>query len=325
MIQNELTVNFDQTWDPITTNQPLVNEAAQSDGLMGKHFQNWLRERKGRDDDNATRPFFAQMYYFDSHYPFFVDEEVTRNESLSRVDGMLRTVDKNIDDIFTYLKENDNFDNTIIIGSGDHGEYMSKKDKFVRIGRWSEEIILHPLTYMHVPMKIQKQHPAIAEHLKHNMKQLVSILDIYPTIRNIMEINNETSVYSGTDGHCVRGYDLTTTKLRSDRIAWSFPGVASDFSKYKKKGLMAIHYGTDSSLYFRFGWPRYNGLNVLKYKDAIRSANDTKTNKGPGLSMGEWRSLVDNLNSTDSYPVVAIERAYMTRLHKQLNETVEVE
>ena len=320
MIENQMTVNFDKVWDPSITKDPVVNENGQSDRLMAKHFYKWIEERKEqqervRQDGNTTKPFFAQIYKFDSHYPFFNDEDVlleNTDKTLSRVDGMLKTVDKGLEEMFTFLRDSGELENTVIIGTSDHGEYTNSRGGFMRLGDWNEHI-LHTLTFMYVPEEISKKLPDMVQNLKHNRNQLVSTLDIYPTIMSFM--GNGDKANASTDSHCLRGYDLLNKKIQSDRVAWSIPGVTRNFSE-GKRGLIALHYGTDSSLYARFGWPRKNGLKVLKYNDIIRgSSGDTtslnattaaSTSKGPALTMEEWNEVVETLvNRTDSNPVIS--------------------
>ena len=320
MIENQMTVNFDKVWDPSITKDPVVNENGQSDRLMAKHFYKWIEERKEqqegvRQDGNTTKPFFAQIYKFDSHYPFFNDEEVlleNTDKPLSRVDGMLKTVDKGLEEMFTFLRDSGELENTVIIGTSDHGEYTNERGGFMRLVDWNEHI-LHALTFMYVPEEISKKFPDMVQNLKHNRNQLVSTLDIYPTIMSFMSNGEKTN--ASTDSHCLRGYDLLNKKIQSDRVAWSIPGVTRKFPKEKKIGLIALHYGTDSSLYARFGWPKDNGMKVLKYNDIIRgSSGDTtslnattaaSTSKGPALTMEEWNEVVETLvNRTDSNPVI---------------------
>ena len=47
MTQHQLTTNFDRTYDPEVTMDPLVNPPGQDDRLMLKHFQGWLEETRG--------------------------------------------------------------------------------------------------------------------------------------------------------------------------------------------------------------------------------------------------------------------------------------
>ncbi|KAK1748484.1 hypothetical protein QTG54_000423 [Skeletonema marinoi] len=94
MLENQLSANFDTVFHPHVTKDPLVNEAAQDDILMGDNFKDWLNLRQKEmalNDEEGRKPFFAQFYYFNSHYPFYNNENVSKTES--RIDGMFKTVE----------------------------------------------------------------------------------------------------------------------------------------------------------------------------------------------------------------------------------------
>jgi hypothetical protein len=318
MNQNQLTANFDQVFDPTVTNDPLGNLPAQDDRRMVKHFRTWLKQRNETDG-----PFFAQFYFYNSHTPIVNNENKTSD---SRFDGMLETVDQSIESIFQFLKETDKLDNTIVIGSADHGEYGSKEQsKFYKYGRlraWSK-YILHVPIYMHMPRSLFKTKEQY-ENLRYNTHQLISTLDIFPTIMHLLKgkpLNN----YAVMDEHCVRGFDLLETKIASDRIAWSFPGVSMDFSR-GKMGNMAIHTGTSSSLLHRFGWPKDNNLTVVEYAPIIGGSsnnhNHTKTallrESSKPLEMDEWKSVAQNLKGTSNDIILRRKGTYISLLFERL-------
>eukprot|EP00957_Ditylum_brightwellii_P178448 13592498-Ditylum_brightwellii.AAC.1 len=274
MTQNQLSANFDEEFNPLVTKDLHVNEAAQDDILVGNYFKEWLNLRqkdRSNNEGDGRKPFFAQFYYVNSHYPFRNNQNISKTES--RIDGMFATVDKSIENIYEHLREAGELNNTIVIGSGDHGENLD--------GRISE------------------QHTKMVENLRYNTHQLVSTLDLFPTLMQLADGISSQNNYPKTNGHCVRGYNLLTTRITSDRVAWSFPGVISDFSSLGR-GSMAVHYGT-SSLLGRFGWPRGNRLRVLKYGDVIgSSSNETKE-----LTFEEWKIVMQNITGSCEEAVLA--------------------
>ena len=321
MIQNQLSINFDRVWHPKNTWEPLIPEVpAQSDRLMGKHFEEWIQERNKRDEEQK-QPFFAQFYYFDAHYPFFNDKEVIGDRKPSnRLDGMLMTVDKGIEEIFRYVKDAGELDNTIIVASGDHGEIYHNKTggTYMRLNTWNSQV-MHPLTYMYVPDKVSSKHPEIVKNLKHNRHQLVSTLDLYPTMLHVLDGISSKRQYDRTDHSCIRGYDLLSQKLDSDRIAWSIPGVKYDVSKRGHNGNIAIHHGTKSSFYLQFGWPKGNGFKILTYDGIIRShafVNETRT--GAPLTIEEWKKVIEDARYSDSAPVIESNGTYIKSLLEAL-------
>lgn len=305
MTQHQLSTNFDQIYDPKVTQDPLVNPPGQDDREMVKYFKKWLEQRKEGDG-----PFFAQFYYFNAHYPFFNNHN---KSSESRLDGMLETVDQSIETIFQFLNETANLDNTILIGSADHGE-RSKPSTYGRLREWSRDI-LHAPIYMHMPRSLFKTTRQY-ETLRHNTHQLISTLDIFPTIMHLLKGKSQEN-YPVMDEHCVRGFDLLETKIASDRIAWSFPGVSKDISR-ERRGNMAIHTGTSSSLLNRFGWPKDNNLTVVEYAPIIGSKNPKSLKEKKPLDMDEWKSVLQNLEGTSDDMILTKKGAYITELLKSL-------
>ena len=312
MVQNALSINFDQIWDPAVTREPLVNQAAQSDRLMGKNFKNWLHARS-QGNDRTKKPFFAQFYYFDSHYPYFPGDS---NASASnRFDGMLMTVDKGIEDIFGYLEDTGELNNTIVIGTGDHGE----KNK--RVLSWDANV-LRPLTYMYVPKRLSARNPEMVSNLKHNRLQLVSILDLFPTMLHIIGNISSTELYDVARGDCLRGHDLLSQKIESDRVAWSFSRPLNK-TTYNNFG---VHY-RGSSLVNHFGWPKDNWLRIFTYNQTIGSLGEDKE-EDDLLTLVEWRSFLKGIVSSLERAVMsrdAVESHYMRQLFDDLDRNIDVE
>lgn len=306
MTQHQLTTNFDQVFDPTVTKDPLENPPGQDDRKMVENFKTWLTENHSDGDE----PFYAQFYYFNSHYPFFDNKD---KKSESRLDGMLETVDQSIKRIFDILEETGDLDNTIVIGSADHGERRTPT-KYGRLREWSKDI-LHVPIYVRMPRKFFNTDEEV-KTLRHNTQQLVSTLDLYPTIMHLLS-GESLEDYSEADEHCARGYDLLDSKIEADRIAWSFPGVSKNFSR-DKYGNMAIHMGTSSSLLNRFGWPQDNSISVVEYAPIIGSRNMKSSEENKPLKMKKWKSIVKDMEETSFADIIAKKGRYLVELYKVL-------
>lgn len=319
MVEDALSINFDRVVYPKITKDPLVNQAAQSDRLMGRHFRSWIQERQNRTEEEERQPFFAQFYFFDAHWPFYNDADAIKNKTTDRIEGMLMTVDKGLEDIFAYLADAGELENTVIIGSGDHGETYVKKEGenlFKRVQEWVEDV-LHPLTYMYIPKRLSAQKPEIVQNLKHNRHQLVSTLDLYPTTLHFMNgILSKDSHNARTDLHCVRGHDLLEKKIDSDRVAWSFGG---DFSKAKSNNV-GLHHGTGSSLIYHFGFGKDKGLEIYKYKDIVGSPARNSTKKRH-LTIEDWKRVVQDMEGTENQPIIDKKDTSFTRLKDLLERS----
>lgn len=309
MVQNQLSLNFDQVLDFKMTGE------RQSDILMGRQFEKWLTQRREERERTGKehRPFYAQFYYFDSHYPFFSDKTVTN--ATSRIDGMLRTVDQSIENVFGYLRDAGELPRTIVVGTGDHGENYDAQG-MSRLNWWTNQI-MHPPVYMFFPRPILEQHAALFETLRHNTRQLVSTLDIQPTVLRLLDGFAADRAYPETDSHCVRGHDLLARRISDARVAWSFPGVTTDFAT-AKKGHLALHYGTASSLYQRLAMPKVNGLSVIEYGVAVGAAERNATHAP--LTIAQWKAVLQQLKGTRDHAVLLKKGRFIAELEANLEK-----
>jgi len=318
MIQDALSINFDQIWHPGVTGEPLVNEAAQSDRLMGKHFESWIRE--WNQNSTTKTPFFAQFYYYGAHHPYYSENKTSSNRLDDRLNEMLKTVDKGIEDIFGYLDDARQLDNTIVVVSGDHGDMY--KEHYGRLHIWDADV-LRPLMFMYVPKRLSTKYPEIVTNLNHNRQQLVSTLDLFPTMLHMLDGISSEKDYDGvTDFNCMRGYDLLSKKIDSERVAWSFP---SDL--YPRRGIIGVHYRR-SSLVNRFGWPKRNHLEVITYNEAIGSLTENEKEAGDDdvLTFDEWKSivLVKGTNGLHGMPNVGMNSPSVKYLIDSLDRSAEL-
>ena len=304
MIYNQLTLGFDHVFSPETTNDVLVNGPSTNDIFMAKHFGQWLAGEGGLGEwsgfdlnqkKESKKPFYAQFYYLNAHYPFYNDVNISKTSN--RINGMYTTIDRSIESVFVSLEQAGVLDNTVVIGVGDHGESHGEK-LYGRLSKWNA-MILHPLMYMHVPKKIADKYPSISATLRHNTKQLVSTLDLHKTLLHILE-GNTPKDYPSTNEHCIRGLDLFDTKIQDDRVAWSITGVSSGTDG--NRGSMALHSGI-SSLYNRWGWPRFNFLAVVEYGTKIEGLG-LEEKKIPISATDDWNRIIKNMAGTSDEAIL---------------------
>jgi hypothetical protein len=319
MIQKQLSENFDQVFYPKVTKEPLLNPPAQDDRAMKRFFQSWLDKRI---KSGNKKPFYAQFYYFNAHYPFF--DNKNRNSTASRADGMLQSVDESIEMIFTALNGTENLENTMVLGSGDHGEnFLDNEGKYLRVEFWNKNIF-HVPVYMHMPKNVLNRTITNEKYdnLRHNTHQLTSILDIFPTVMHVLEGGSRNSHEPASESHCLRGLDLLENRVNSSRVAWSWPGTNKDF-KTRPEGTMALHKGTSSSLHRRFGRvPNQNIFVVEKYADIVESKSVKSKEEQKVFDMNEWKEIVKSLLSTDDGALLRRKAAYSSEFLRVLNLTV---
>ncbi|KAL3937329.1 MAG: hypothetical protein SGARI_002161, partial [Bacillariaceae sp.] len=293
MMYNQLAANFDT----------VVGSGKHNDIVTVSHFNEWIKHRSaaaawngqsGGGDVPTRRPFFAQFYFGDAHYPFYNTVELSN--TTERVPGMFASVDKTLERIFTILKDDGQLKNTVVLGVADHGDNVIEgRMESARLIKWNSGV-MNPIMYMHVPKNITTPTVTAASSkvLRHNTKKLVSILDVYPTLLHLLGESFPT-----TDEHCIRGVNLFDRALTDDRVAWSIPGASRDLTT-DEQGNVGIHIGTASSLVNRFGYYS-NGLKVHEYRpNAYYANNNNKTgiDDAPIQAISEWKSLIMNLTGT---------------------------
>ncbi|KAL3896293.1 MAG: hypothetical protein SGARI_007212 [Bacillariaceae sp.] len=239
--------------------------------------------------------------------------------------GTFATVDKSIEAIFQSLNETGQLENTIVLGTGDHGDHIKGK----RYGRLHtlDATILNPMLYMHIPKRFTEKggsasYPRLStETLRQNTKQLVSSLDFNPTLLHLLDShrNTQEQPYPSTDQNCIRGVNLFDTQIAPDRVAWSIPGITRKLY-LTGKAYMAFHAGTNSSLTIRTGWPEDNGMKIWHYERHAYVANATKTE--PIDDWDAWRSILTNLSATEKSVLAAtpkFTKSFLEKLHLTWN------
>lgn len=162
-----------------------------------------------RNKRDPERPFYLFAYFWDIHYDYlppapydtmFVKPEhefidVTNYESgntitrhinenqrqyiLSQYKGEIRWTDEHLGRLFKLLKEEGLWDNTVIILTADHGEEFFEHGKKGHKNNLYEESI-------HVPLIIKYA----KEKVTGRDFRLVSFVDIFPTITDLIGISN---------------------------------------------------------------------------------------------------------------------------------------
>lgn len=254
-LQNYFTSNFDHIEDPGRRDLKLVNSEGAEDASFIPLFRDWVNKNK-----NGTQ-FYAQFYQFDSHFPYLLandDCKLADHPWENRLFCSMQSFDRNLKDIFNILNETGQLNNTIIVGSSDHGEFVQltqRVGRYARLGTLNSHI-LKPLSYMYLPSHlVPAKNRAI---LRQNTKRMVSTLDFFPTLQNILYGGNQETtqdnrtVAGAADTlsklerrHCVTGFDLLDTELSQDRVVVSWNTISGK----PNSRLLALSTGDDSALY----------------------------------------------------------------------------
>lgn len=100
-----------------------------------------IRYHRERD----TGPFFTFLHFFDPHHPLIPPAPYDLEFRQQPYDGEIAYVDAQLGRFFAFLKERQDWDNTIIVVTADHGEGMGEH------GELTHAILLHQAT-LHIPL-----------------------------------------------------------------------------------------------------------------------------------------------------------------------------
>lgn len=135
--------------------------------------------------NQSTSPWFLWIHCYDPHDPYEPPEPFKTKYSGHLYDGEVAYVDSVLKKLFQYLENKDLYENTLIVFTGDHGESL---------GEHGEEThgFLSYNSSIWVPLMIYS--PGIKPQ---TVKQNVSHIDLFPTICDILHIN-QPSFLQGT-------------------------------------------------------------------------------------------------------------------------------
>ena len=287
---------YDDIVEPATTGDPIVNEYGQDDRKLVPHFERWLHQHQNDDADDDA-PFWSSFYLSGSHHPFLrYDEANDPSEiDLPRYYSSLRVMDGVLEDVFRVLRETGKLDNTIVVGLGDHGEDPQLLHARTTTGNAR---ILSVGMYMHIP-KTAFDSKEQQDNLKHNMNQVVTSLDVAPTLKSLLNIRPSTNAPTCQDSNCLSGRDLTSAKMPSDRVVASYHSGETTLGwkvatlMTKDQGLVYRQKGKEESLH-RF--PFFNPGN----EEHVLAANKDQSSTTPVKTFAErkfWLDLFDRVAS----------------------------
>ena len=212
---------------------------AADDRKLVPHFFDWLTTVDGK------RPFYAQFYNFNQHTPYLVDPDgIKPKHHGSNFFDSLMLMDDFLKSIMEPLQEMGILENTIIVGSGDHGE----EPKFYARLRGLTSIVAQPASYIYYRKDIMPD-PSIADRLRRNTQKLISTLDFHPTIKSIAQ-GGAYDYLSPMHPECITGVDLTAVDIPDDRVTLSWNYVSSKLERgTTKPQFWAIHTTVASTAY----------------------------------------------------------------------------
>lgn len=144
--------SFSDTWDEDfdfnTGNQrtaPSINKS------LFDQIENYIA-----DKDNAGKPLFIWVHYFDPHSPYYGRDHIEfetlggedkKSKSIRRYDEEIRFTDQHIAELYRFLKQHDIGDNLLTCITADHGEQLGEHSRFARHADIYSETFLVPLIF----------------------------------------------------------------------------------------------------------------------------------------------------------------------------------
>lgn len=179
---------------PYNLKDPKLQDAPEGENLTDRLTKEALSFMKSTKD----QPFFTYMTYYAVHTPLqSTPELIKKYESLGNeyqknatYAGMVETVDNSIGRIVNFLEETAQLENTLIIFTSDNGGLRSISSQHpLRAGKGS-----YYEGGIRVPFVVTWKNKIAADS---KSDHIVSHMDIYPTIKNIIDSNHSNSVLDG--------------------------------------------------------------------------------------------------------------------------------
>jgi len=132
-------------------------------------------------DTERARPFFALLWTFMTHHPYFVAGEETdfgvENESLNRYLNALRVGDGALGKVLQHLEDTGLADSTLVVVLGDHGEAFGRHGQVAHAANIYEENVHIPFFLIN-PRAFKGEESGVVG----------GIVDIGPTILDILRL-----------------------------------------------------------------------------------------------------------------------------------------
>lgn len=182
----------------------------------------WIKEKR-------NEPFFLFLHYFDPHFRYEPPEPYASKFSDNLYAGEIAYTDECIGIVINALKEMKLYDSTLIIITGDHGEMLGEHGE-------AEHGYFIYQSAIRVPMIFKL--PGLNKH--HQIKQLVGLVDIVPTICGLLNIEQPENIHGRDLSACFKNKlpedqkryiyceSLTPTKHNANALL----GIVTDKWKY---------------------------------------------------------------------------------------------
>ncbi|TGK01549.1 DUF229 domain-containing protein [Leptospira langatensis] len=184
---------IDLLWDKEKSGLKVFNDIGIDDRETVKEFRRYLSELK------AEKKKFAGVLHFNTnHFPYIVPEdsqEFAVDSPVDQYDNSVRHMDKLLEEVYGFLKEDGFLENTVVVFTSDHGEALFEHDYLGHIdSNYIETVSIPMLLYIPPVLKDSVNLQAI----RRNTEKPVANTDLIPTIIDILNLENDVSVRNYT-------------------------------------------------------------------------------------------------------------------------------
>lgn len=232
-LEYHLVNSMDKVVDPGSAiGLDFANFEGSDDRQMLPYFEEWIQSE-------VNGSFYAQIYQINTHWPFVQNENSTAAHPYF---SAMETVDYTLESIVRILNETGKLDNTIIVGVADHGEDALNELTSVRLHAQNPNIVHVPF-YMYFPRHLFASDDE-RERLARNTKQVISTLDVFPTLQHILyggdagatkELRSRFSSSNLSSPsilrNCVTGLDLLDVDIPNERVTFGVNHVSVEVSQ----------------------------------------------------------------------------------------------
>jgi glucan phosphoethanolaminetransferase (alkaline phosphatase superfamily) len=171
----------DHLWSKDHSPYPFYNDLGINDIYTINHVISHVEKHK-------KTPFFGVIQLNGTHYPYKVPGSFEKwsGSFVDTYDNAIYYEDYVIHKLINYLTKTKQLDNTVIFFTSDHGESLKDHNNIGHVDSYYAETISVPL-FAFIPDKIKQRIPL--SQFKKNRMQIVSTIDIAPTIVDLLEIN----------------------------------------------------------------------------------------------------------------------------------------
>lgn len=153
------------------------------DECTEREMVSWLK-------DDKVNPFFAVMWTYQTHYPYYVltpeKKHNTSDPVFNRYLNAVQHSDEVLGKLLDELKRNGLSESTLVVVIGDHGEAFGRHDQTTHASKIYEENVHVPCVFINPMFKGER------------ISEVGGLVDIAPTIMSMLDLP-QAELWQGTD------------------------------------------------------------------------------------------------------------------------------